>query len=128
VTIAGDGDVLDDIARQLDEAGVTRRPNSPRAPSSSACALDGLSSHAGTLPLNSTVTGERLDDYTAGAAYWWQNLRATVLFESAMRRLLDNGYTHLLELGTTSRAGGLHHGDGRRAGGRRRRVRHPATQ
>ncbi|MBX9640651.1 MAG: SDR family NAD(P)-dependent oxidoreductase, partial [Mycobacteriaceae bacterium] len=43
--------------------------------------------------------GERLDRYAAGAAYWWQNTRATVLFEPAARRMLEDGYTHFVELG-----------------------------
>ena len=62
-------------------------------------AFDGLSSSQATIPLYSTVTGERLDGYAAGAAYWWQNTRATVLFEPALRRMLDDGYTHFVELG-----------------------------
>ncbi len=37
--------------------------------------------------------------YQAGAAYWWQNTRATVLFEPAIRRMLEDGYTHFVELG-----------------------------
>jgi acyl transferase domain-containing protein len=39
------------------------------------------------------------NEYGAGAAYWWQNTRATVLFEPALRRMLDDGYTHFVELG-----------------------------
>ena len=62
-------------------------------------ALQALSSDAAAIPLYSTVTGERLDGYAAGAAYWWQNTRATVLFEPAVRRMLDDGYTHFVELG-----------------------------
>jgi len=62
-------------------------------------ALAGLSSKSAALPLYSTVTGEILAGYDAGAAYWWQNTRATVLFEPALRRMLDDGYTHFIELG-----------------------------
>ncbi len=51
------------------------------------------------MPLYSTVTGERLDGYQAGAAYWWQNTRATVLFEPGIRRMVEDGYTHFVELG-----------------------------
>jgi acyl transferase domain-containing protein/acyl carrier protein len=58
-----------------------------------------LSSKSAALPLYSTVTGEQLEGYQAGAAYWWQNTRATVLFEPAMRRMLEDGYTHFVELG-----------------------------
>lgn len=109
VTIAGDSDVLDDIARQLNEAGIFNRHLSVKVPYHSHYmdalkddlfgALQGLSTKAATLPLYSTVTGERLNGYDAGAAYWWQNTRATVLFEPAIRRMLDDGYTHFVELG-----------------------------
>ncbi len=109
VTVAGDGDVLDDVARQLDEAGIFNRYLSVKVPyhthymdavkADLFTAFDGLSSKAAALPLYSTVTGEQLERYHAGAAYWWQNTRATVLFEPAIRRMLEDGYTHFVELG-----------------------------
>ncbi|MGO9156753.1 type I polyketide synthase [Mycobacterium sp.] len=109
VTLAGDSDVLDKISRQLDEFGIFNRFLSVQVPyhthymdalKDDLCsALEGLSSDAAAIPLYSTVTGERLDSYAAGAAYWWQNTRATVLFEPAMRQMLDDGYTHFVELG-----------------------------
>jgi acyl transferase domain-containing protein/acyl carrier protein len=109
VTIAGDGDVLDDVARRLDEAEIFNRYLSGKVPyhthymeaiKDDLCtALAGLSSKPAAIPLYSTVTGEQLDGYSAGAAYWWQNTRATVLFEPALRRMLDDGYTHFVELG-----------------------------
>ncbi len=109
VTIAGDSDVLVDIAHQLDELEIFNRYLTVKVPYHThymdavkddlQSALEGLSSGAATIPLYSTVTGERLDRYAAGSAYWWQNTRATVLFEPAVRRLLDDGYTHFVELG-----------------------------
>ena len=109
VTIAGDSDLLEDIARQLDEAGVFNRPLAVKVPYHTHYmdtikqdlfdALAGLSSKVAALPLYSTVTGERLDGYQAGDAYWWQNTRATVLFEPAIRRMLEDGYTQFVELG-----------------------------
>lgn len=109
VTVAGDTDILDDLARQLDEAGIFNRQLSVKVPYHThfmeaikddlLTALDGLSSKSAAIPLYSTVTGEQLDGYQAGAAYWWQNTRATVLFEPAIRRMLEDGYTHFVELG-----------------------------
>lgn len=109
VTVAGDSDVLEDIARQLDERKVFNKFLAVEVPYHTHymdavrdelhTALDGLSSKAATIPLFSTVTGERLQRYAAGAAYWWQNTRATVLFEPAITRMLDEGYTHFVELG-----------------------------
>lgn len=109
VTLAGDSDVLDEIVVQLEAAGVFNRYLIGNVPYHThfmdsvredlLAAFDGLSSKRATLPLYSTVTGERLERYEAGAAYWWQNTRATVLFEPALRRMLDDGYTQFLELG-----------------------------
>ncbi|MGF2947530.1 acyltransferase domain-containing protein, partial [Mycobacterium sp. Lab-001] len=109
LTLAGDGDVLDGLARQLDERRIFHRFLPGNVPyhthhmdplKDELCsALSTLSPAPATIPLYSTVTGEALDGNLAGAAYWWQNIRATVLFESAIRRLLDDGYTHFVELG-----------------------------
>lgn len=108
VTIAGDAGLLDEVARQLDLTGVFNRRLPVKVPYHSHCmdavrdelldAFQGLSSKTAALPLYSTVTGERLDRYHAGAAYWWQNTRTTVLFEPAIRRLLEDGYTQFVEL------------------------------
>ena len=109
VTVAGDGDLLGEMSRQLDEAGIFNRFLSGKVPYHTHYmdavkddllnAFEGLSSKAAALPLYSTVTGEQLESYQAGAAYWWQNTRATVLFEPAVRRMLEDGYTHFVELG-----------------------------
>jgi acyl transferase domain-containing protein/acyl carrier protein len=109
VTVAGDTDVLDDIARQLDELEIFNRFLTGKVPYHTHFmdtvkddlygAFERLSPNAATIPLYSTVTGERLHGYADAAAYWWQNTRATVLFEPAVRRMLDDGYTHFVELG-----------------------------
>lgn len=109
VTVAGDTELLDEMARQLDAAGIFNRHLVGKVPYHTHFmdeikdellgSLDGLSSKTAAIPLYSTVTGERLDEYQAGAAYWWQNTRATVLFEPAIRRMLEDGYTHFVELG-----------------------------
>ncbi len=109
VTVAGDSGLLDDIARTLEKCGIFHRYLAGKVPYHThymeavkddlVGAFEGLSSKAAALPLYSTVTGELLDGYQAGAAYWWQNTRATVLFEPAVRRMLDDGYTHFVELG-----------------------------
>lgn len=109
VTLAGDSDVLDGIARQLNDAEIFNRQLSVKVPYHSHhmdairddlfSAFEGLSSKAAVRPLYSTVTGEALDRYHAGAAYWWQNTRTTVLFDPAIRRMIEDGYTHFVELG-----------------------------
>lgn len=109
VTVAGDAAVLAEIAGQLDHAQVFNRYLTGTVPYHTHfmdgvrddlhAALVGLASAPAALPVYSTVTGERLEGYPDGAAYWWQNTRATVLFEPAIRRMLDDGFTHFVELG-----------------------------
>ena len=109
VTVAGDSGILGDIASRLDELQVFNRFLNGKVPYHThymdrikddlVSALEGLEPGAATIPLYSTVTGERLAGYPNGTAYWWQNTRATVLFEPAVRRMLDDGYTHFVELG-----------------------------
>lgn len=109
ITLAGDGDLLQGIARQLDAQKIFNRFLDVKVPYHTHymdmvkddlnTAFSGLSSQSAVVPLYSTVTGERLDRYAAGDAYWWQNTRATVLFEPALSRMLEDGYTHFVELG-----------------------------
>ncbi|MFI9503682.1 SDR family NAD(P)-dependent oxidoreductase [Nocardia sp. NPDC052566] len=50
------------------------------------------------VPLYSTVTGEWLDTRVMDAEYWYENLRRTVEFESAVHVLAEQGYTAFLEV------------------------------
>ncbi|KAA0109942.1 SDR family NAD(P)-dependent oxidoreductase [Mycolicibacterium sp. P1-5] len=109
VTVAGDADVLGELAKRLEESGIFNRFLTGKVPYHTHFmdvikddllgSLDGMSSKDAAIPLYSTVSGERLDRYQAGAAYWWQNTRATVLFEPGIRRMVEDGYTHFVELG-----------------------------
>ncbi|WP_323188221.1 type I polyketide synthase [Streptomyces sp. NBC_00249] len=49
------------------------------------------------IPFCSTVTGEPLDT-APDAAYWYRNLRSTVRFEQATRRLLADGHRVFIEI------------------------------
>ncbi|TDC21984.1 SDR family NAD(P)-dependent oxidoreductase [Streptomyces sp. 8K308] len=51
-----------------------------------------------TIPVYSTVTGEVLDGTGLDAAYWYENLRRTVDFQGAVRRLLVDGHQVFLEM------------------------------
>ncbi|WP_159014439.1 acyltransferase domain-containing protein, partial [Streptomyces sp. NRRL WC-3725] len=52
---------------------------------------------AGRIPVYSTVTGEVEDGSGFDAAYWFTNLRQTVEFETATRKLLADGYGVFVE-------------------------------
>ncbi|WP_424187271.1 type I polyketide synthase [Actinokineospora sp. G85] len=50
-------------------------------------ALDGVEPRAGRVPVHSTVTGEVLTGAEMDAAYWYRNLRRTVLFDDVVAAL-----------------------------------------
>ncbi|MGW2277164.1 type I polyketide synthase [Streptomyces sp. NPDC001770] len=60
-------------------------------------ALAPVAPRAATVPLLSTVTGDWLDTTTMDAEYWYTNLRRTVLFEPATRKLLAEGHDVFIE-------------------------------
>ncbi|MFD6393798.1 type I polyketide synthase [Nocardia sp. NPDC060259] len=51
------------------------------------------------IPFYSTVTGGLIETATMDAGYWFRNVRQPVLFEAAVRSLVDAGYQKFLELG-----------------------------
>ncbi|MFF7790882.1 beta-ketoacyl synthase N-terminal-like domain-containing protein [Streptomyces sp. NPDC007991] len=109
VTLAGDAAILEDMAAQLETFGVFHRFLTVKVPYHSHYmdplradlekGLADLRPSSAVLPLYSTVTGTRIDGRGADAHYWWQNVRATVLFAAAFRQMVADGYTHFVELG-----------------------------
>ncbi|MCA9215035.1 MAG: SDR family NAD(P)-dependent oxidoreductase, partial [Planctomycetales bacterium] len=51
-----------------------------------------------TLPLYSTVTGDRVVGTEMDADYWWKNVRQSVLFADAVEHLIDAGCDTVVEL------------------------------
>jgi acyl transferase domain-containing protein/NADPH:quinone reductase-like Zn-dependent oxidoreductase/acyl carrier protein len=52
-----------------------------------------------TVPFYSTVTGERLSGKSLDAEYWWHNIRQPVMFERAIRGMVQSGINIYLEIG-----------------------------
>ena len=61
--------------------------------------LADLDLRAASIPLFSTVTGERADGPELDANYWYRNVRQPVLFARAMGNILAEGYRSFLEIG-----------------------------
>ncbi|HTN85588.1 MAG TPA: type I polyketide synthase, partial [Sorangium sp.] len=61
-------------------------------------ALRGVSPRPGSIPICSTVTGTMTDGAGFGAAYWADNLRAPVLFSTAIERLAAEGCGLFIEV------------------------------
>ncbi|MGH3805534.1 MAG: SDR family NAD(P)-dependent oxidoreductase, partial [Pseudonocardiaceae bacterium] len=60
--------------------------------------LAGIAPQRGKIPFYSTVTGERLDATGLDAAYWYRNLRQTVLFSDTIEALAEAGQRAFVEV------------------------------
>ncbi|MEU6024581.1 amino acid adenylation domain-containing protein [Micromonospora sp. NPDC047134] len=108
VVVSGDSAVLALAAEQLRAAGVyahvTSVPlaaHSPRVEEVRDTVLTSLASinpRASDIPFYSGMTGGRFDTAGLDAEYWYHNLRRPMLFESATRAMLADGYQAFVEL------------------------------
>ncbi|MEU2834745.1 type I polyketide synthase, partial [Streptomyces lavendulae] len=107
IVVSGDADALDELLTTCTADGVRAK----RVPvdyashsahveiveSELAEALAGITPKPPQVPFYSTVTGEIVESADLGAAYWYTNLRTTVRFEPATRRLLEDGHQVFIE-------------------------------
>jgi len=108
VTLVGEAAVLEGMAAQLETFQVFHRFLAVKVPYHShymeplreelLASLAELQPRRASLPLYSTVTGTRIDGRGVDAEYWWQNVRATVLFASALSQMIQDGYSTFVEL------------------------------
>jgi acyl transferase domain-containing protein len=61
-------------------------------------ALEGIRPRHSDIPIVSTVTGDYVFGHTLDNNYWAKNIRETVLFVTAINRLLDSGIEIFLEI------------------------------
>ncbi|MBL0781470.1 type I polyketide synthase, partial [Streptomyces albidoflavus] len=107
VVISGEVAGLDELLARWTEAGVRARRVAVDYASHSAHVeelkdelldvLAPIQPQAGRIPVYSTVTGQVEDGSGFDAAYWFANLRQTVEFETATRKLLADGYGVFVE-------------------------------
>nr|CCE88379.1 polyketide synthase [Sorangium cellulosum] len=106
--IAGEPSSLEEVLSKLEGQGVFCRrvkvdvaSHSPQMDvlrSELLGALSGLSPKEASVPMWSTVTGERLRGEELVSGYWADNLRKPVLFSRVVRGLLEQGPTLFVEL------------------------------
>ncbi|WP_461010140.1 SDR family NAD(P)-dependent oxidoreductase, partial [Streptomyces capparidis] len=107
VTVAGDDAALAEFVAACEADGVRARIIPATVPSHSPAVeplreelLDLLAPVAprpGGVPFYSTVTGTAVDTAELDAEYWYRNMRSPVLFEPAVRQLLDEGFRVFVE-------------------------------
>jgi polyketide synthase 12 len=108
-TLAGDHDALAAVGEQLTAAGASvkqlrvevayhsHQMEEIREPL--LAALREIRPRRAEIPLFSTVTGDQVEGPELDAAYWWRNVRETVRFADAFRRVLTRAPGAVLEIG-----------------------------
>ena len=84
-------------ARQVPVGYASHSPQVEAIRDQLADALEGITPRAGDIPMVSALTGQILDGATAGAGYWYANLRGQVRFAGAVTVLAGLGYRAFIE-------------------------------
>ncbi|MBB4781859.1 SDR family NAD(P)-dependent oxidoreductase [Streptomyces rapamycinicus] len=106
--VAGDAAALDELMAACERDGVRARripvdyaSHTPQVERIRERLLElaaPITPRPGEVPMYSTVTGALLDGASAGAEYWYRNLRETVRFDHATRALAGAGHTVFIEV------------------------------
>jgi acyl transferase domain-containing protein/NADPH:quinone reductase-like Zn-dependent oxidoreductase len=108
IVVSGDADALDELLATAEEAqwfDARRVPVDYASHSAHVARIEqrlpvdlaGIGPRASEVPVYSTVTGDVLDTTEMTPAYWYRNLRQTVLFEQSATAALRDGHTLFLE-------------------------------
>ena len=99
VTLAGNVQALDSLRERLELDGTFARMLRVKVPYHSSYMdplrkplldeLAGIAPRRASIPLFSTVTGSRVEGPELDAEYWWKNVRQSVRFEQAVRRIMN---------------------------------------
>ncbi|MDN3028465.1 acyltransferase domain-containing protein [Streptomyces sp. S.PB5] len=108
VVVSGEPDALDEFVEKMKAEGAQARRISVDYASHShqvtrvrekvLAALSDVSPKSSKLPFYSTLYGEVIDTARLNADYWYDNLREKVLFETAVRRLSEDGFRVFVEM------------------------------
>ncbi|WP_329263199.1 acyltransferase domain-containing protein [Streptomyces sp. NBC_01478] len=108
VVVSGEPDALDEFVEKMKAEGAQARRISVDYASHSHQVtrvrdqvigpLSDVDPKTSALPFYSTLYGEKIDTAGLNAAYWYNNLREKVLFESSVRRLVDDGFRVFVEM------------------------------
>ena len=109
VTLSGNAEPLEEIARALEARGIFNRflqvkyafhsHHMDAAKHDLLRALGAVETQPAKRPMLSTVTGAIVNGDSLDAAYWWSNVREPVRFTGAIAELCAQGHTLFLELG-----------------------------
>jgi acyl transferase domain-containing protein/NADPH:quinone reductase-like Zn-dependent oxidoreductase/acyl carrier protein len=107
-TLSGRREALEALHSELETEGVFARmlrvncachsPDMDPLRDDLLAELKGVQGTSSAIPMYSTVTGELVEGTGLATGYWWQNFRRPVLFESAIRSMLADGFDTFIEL------------------------------
>ncbi|MFC8104200.1 type I polyketide synthase [Streptomyces sp. NPDC057363] len=108
VVVSGEPDALDEFVEKMKADGVQARripvdyashsPQVARVRDEVTGALTGIRPRTSEIPFCSTLYGKVVDTAGLNAEYWYDNLRETVLFDTSVRRLADDGFRVFVEM------------------------------
>ncbi len=108
ITLSGDSESIDKIAEEIKSQNIFHRYLRVPIPFHShhmdgleaelVSCLEGLNCSVNDIPFYSTVTGSQHGGEELDAEYWFHNMRDTVLFESAVSNMVQDGVTTFLEI------------------------------
>jgi acyl transferase domain-containing protein/NADPH:quinone reductase-like Zn-dependent oxidoreductase/SAM-dependent methyltransferase/acyl carrier protein len=108
ITLSGDGEALAAISSELQRREVFSRFLDVNVPYHSHLmdpleaelreSLLGLHTRTASVPLYSTVSGERADGQELDASYWWANIRQPVNFAAAIEQLIADDHDSFVEI------------------------------
>jgi acyl transferase domain-containing protein/acyl carrier protein len=108
LVVSGEPEALAELAASCKREGLQARPVAVDYAAHSAQidaleeelleAFAPISPRPGEVPFHSTVTAGLLDGAELGPAYWYRNLRQPVLFDPALRGLLERGSRAFVEV------------------------------
>ncbi|WP_394816606.1 type I polyketide synthase, partial [Streptomyces lancefieldiae] len=108
VVVSGEPDALDEFVGKMNAEGTQARRIAVDYASHShqvvrvreqvTGPLSGVRPKTSALPFYSTLYGEVVDTTELSGDYWYRNLREKVLFESSVRRLVDDGFRVFVEM------------------------------
>ncbi|MDR7090940.1 type I polyketide synthase [Cellvibrio fibrivorans] len=109
VTLAGNQEQLEEISQLLEAQGIFNRMLQVEVAYHSYQmdpikdeihrVLADIHPHPESIPVYSTALGSRSSGSAFTADYWWQNVRQPVSFERAITQMIEDGYTHFIEVG-----------------------------
>ena len=109
VTLAGNQEQLEEISQLLEAQGIFNRMLQVEVAYHSYQmdpikdeihrVLADIHPQPENIPVYSTALGSRSSGGAFTADYWWQNVRQPVSFERAIKNMIEDGYTHFVEVG-----------------------------